>query len=103
MPIVVLSEFTGASDELKSALLINPHDIDGLKDSIMRAVEMPRSERRKRMKTLRKRVRENDVNHWSEGFLRTLAEVRRQSGESDGRVGDDLGELEWTVERAARD
>ncbi len=75
--VLVLSEFTGASDELRTALLINPHDIDGLKDSIIRAVDMPRPERRKRMKAMRKRVRENDVTHWSQNFLRTLAATRR--------------------------
>jgi trehalose 6-phosphate synthase len=97
--VLILSEFTGASDELRTALLINPHDIDGLKDSILRAVEMPRQERRKRMKTLRKRVRENDVNHWSEGFLRALAESRRESGRG---ADDELDDVEWTVERAPR-
>lgn len=97
--VLVLSEFTGASDELRSALLINPHDIDGLKDSIIRAVEMSRSDRRKRMKSLRKKVRENDVNHWSEGFLRTLAEARRSAG---GGEPDALDEVEWTVDRAPR-
>ena len=96
--VLVLSEFTGASDELRTALLINPHDIDGLKDAIVRAVEMPRPERRKRMRTLRKRVRENDVTHWSETFLRTLAEARRSAGA--GSSMEVLGELEWTVERS---
>jgi len=38
---------------------------------------MPRPERRKRMKAMRKRVRENDVTHWSQNFLRTLAASRR--------------------------
>ncbi len=52
------------------------------------------------MRTLHKRVRENDVTHWSEGFLRTLAEARRSAGETGGI--DALGELEWTVERAPR-
>ena len=33
--VLVLSEFTGASDELKAALLINPHDIDGVKDALL--------------------------------------------------------------------
>jgi alpha,alpha-trehalose-phosphate synthase [UDP-forming] len=93
--VLVLSEFTGASDELRQAVLINPHDIDGLKDSIVRAVEMPRPERRRRMRALRRRVRENDVAHWSREFLRTLAEHSR------GGI-DPLGELEWTVERAPR-
>jgi trehalose 6-phosphate synthase (EC 2.4.1.15) len=98
--VLVLSEFTGASDELRQALLINPHDIDGVKNAIMRAIEMPRSERLKRMRVLRKRVREHDVAFWSESFLRALAEARRHSGASDG--ADALGELEWTVERAPR-
>lgn len=74
--VLVLSEFAGASDELRSALLINPHDIDGLKDSILRAIAMPRAERRRRMKTLRKRVRDNDVAHWSRAFLDTLRATR---------------------------
>jgi alpha,alpha-trehalose-phosphate synthase [UDP-forming] len=98
--VLVLSEFTGASDELRTALRINPHDIDGVKDAIVRAIEMPRPERRKRMRAMRKRVRDNDVAHWSETFLRTLAEARRNSGVFDGV--DALGELEWTVERAPR-
>jgi trehalose 6-phosphate synthase len=95
--VLVLSEFTGSADELKSALLINPHDIDGLKDAILRAVSMPRPERRKRMKSLRKKVRENDVAHWSETFLAALAAA--SSGASED---DPLGELAWTVERPMR-
>lgn len=99
--VLVLSEFAGAADELKASLRINPHDIDGLKDAIMQAVEMPRSERRKRMRSLRKRVRENDVGHWSRGFLRSLSDA---NGGVD-RIGadpDPLGDLEWTVERFPR-
>jgi alpha,alpha-trehalose-phosphate synthase [UDP-forming] len=93
--VLVLSEFTGASDELRQAVLINPHDIEGLKDAIMRAIEMPRAERRRRMRALRKRVRENDVAHWSREFLRTLAR------HSEGAPAS-LDELEWTLERAPR-
>jgi trehalose 6-phosphate synthase len=70
--VLVLSEFAGASDELKNALLVNPHDIDGLKESIMVAVNMPRGERQRRMRALRKRVMENDVAKWSSSFLAAL-------------------------------
>ena len=71
--VLVLSEFTGASDELKRALLVNPHDIEGLKRNILKAVQMPRNDRRVRMRALRKRVLENDVAKWSSGFLEVLA------------------------------
>jgi trehalose 6-phosphate synthase len=74
--VLILSEFAGASDELKRALLVNPHDIDGLKRNILRAVDMPLADRRQRMRILRKRVMENDVAKWSTGFLDELSRAR---------------------------
>ena len=71
--VLVLSEFAGAADEMGSALLINPHDIDGLKDAIVRAIDMPAAEQGRRMRALRKRVREHDVEDWSREFLEALA------------------------------
>ena len=71
--VLVLSEFAGAADEMGSALLINPHDIDGLKDTIVRALEMPAGEQGRRMRALRKRVRDHDVEDWSREFLEALS------------------------------
>lgn len=98
--VLVLSEFAGAADELKTSLRINPHDIDGMKDAIMQAVEMAPAERSQRMRAMRQRVRENDVGHWSREFLSALADAHATSGEGDGDGSDPLGDLEWTVERA---
>jgi trehalose 6-phosphate synthase len=94
--VLVLSEFTGAWDELKRALKINPHDIDGMKDTIVAAIAMPKRERQARMRSLRKRVLENDVAKWSSTFLSTLVEATSNRIPADT---DPLGELEWTVER----
>ena len=74
--VLILSEFAGAADELKRALLINPHDIDGLKESILGAIHMPIAERRARMKALRRRVLDNDVEKWSNEFLKVVTESR---------------------------
>jgi len=74
--VLILSEFAGAADELKRALLINPHDIDGLKETILEAMNMNKRERTSRMKALRKRVLENDVEKWSTEFLRVLMTSR---------------------------
>ncbi|WP_210506392.1 alpha,alpha-trehalose-phosphate synthase (UDP-forming) [Naasia sp. SYSU D00057] len=74
--VLVLSEFAGAADELKSALLINPHDIDGLKDAIMTAVRMPKRDRAMRMRALRRRVIEHDVARWSNTFLEVLGRTQ---------------------------
>ncbi|MGI8393609.1 bifunctional alpha,alpha-trehalose-phosphate synthase (UDP-forming)/trehalose-phosphatase [Leucobacter sp. W1038] len=71
--VLVLSEFTGAADELRRALLVNPHDIDGLKAAMLQALRMPPREQRQRMKALRKVVFRNDVARWSGSFLRAVA------------------------------
>ncbi|MAL07392.1 MAG: trehalose-6-phosphate synthase [Microbacterium sp.] len=74
--VLVLSEFAGAADELGSALLINPHDIDGVKDAIRRAIDMPAAEQGRRMRALRRRVIEHDVEDWSRSFLTALDATR---------------------------
>ncbi len=70
--VLVLSEFAGAADQLTSAVRINPHDIDGLKDAIVRAIAMPSGEQSRRMRALRRKVLENDVAAWSASFLDAL-------------------------------
>ena len=71
---LVLSEFAGAADQLKQALLVNPHDIDGLKSSILRAIKLDPKEARRRMKLMRKQILDHDVDHWSADFLAALKE-----------------------------
>ncbi|MBT0993158.1 trehalose-6-phosphate synthase [Cellulomonas sp. DKR-3] len=72
---LVLSEFTGAADELTGAVLVNPHDIEGMKDAITYAVHMDGRESRKRMRRLRRRVLGHDVAAWSREFLGVLTSV----------------------------
>ena len=70
---LVLSEFAGAADELSGAFLVNPHDIEGLKDAIVRAARITPQEARRRMRAMRRRVRDHDVAHWAASFLDMLA------------------------------
>ncbi|KNC20413.1 trehalose-phosphate synthase [Arthrobacter sp. RIT-PI-e] len=69
---LVLSEFAGAADTLRQAILVNPHDIDGLKSSIVQAIEMPKAEETRRMRLMRRQVVQNDVERWSRTFLDAL-------------------------------
>jgi trehalose 6-phosphate synthase len=73
---LVLSEFTGAADELTGAFLVNPHDIEGLKETIVRAATVSPAEARRRMRAMRRRVREHDVAYWAASFLRALDQSR---------------------------
>jgi trehalose 6-phosphate synthase len=70
--VLVLSEFTGAALELKDALLVNPHDIDGVKDAVRRGLSMSTAERGKRMRALRRQVLTHDVDRWAHAFLDAL-------------------------------
>nr|WP_208382676.1 trehalose-6-phosphate synthase [Microbacterium ulmi] len=77
--VLVLSEFTGASDELTSSVRINPHDIDGLKDAIVRAIDMTPGEQGRRMRAMRRKVLVNDVAAWSKSFLEALEQAGRSA------------------------
>ena len=70
--VLVLSEFTGAARELTSALMVNPHDTDGVKRQIARALTMPPADARRRMRALRKQVLHHDVDLWARNFLHAL-------------------------------
>jgi len=67
---LILSEFAGAAAQLqKGALLVNPHDTEGVADAIYQAFNMTRDERRKRMKKLRETIKKRDIYWWVDSFL----------------------------------
>ncbi len=74
---LVLSEFTGAADELAGAYLVNPHDIEGMKNTIVQAANASPAEARRRMRAMRRRVGEHDVARWAASFLDTLGQRSR--------------------------
>jgi trehalose 6-phosphate synthase len=76
---LVLSEFTGTADELgNAAFLVNPHDIEGIKEAIVAAVNVRPAEAKRRMRSMRRKVRENDVAHWAATFLDALKQTPEQ-------------------------
>jgi trehalose-6-phosphate synthase len=71
--VLVLSEMTGAAHELRSALQVNPFDLEGLKDAIVAAVDLPEAEQARRMAALRRVVERHDVHAWAKSFLAGIA------------------------------
>jgi len=74
---LVLSEFAGAAKQLDAALLVNPHDIDGMSRQIAAALVMPLEERRERWQSMVGKLRSSSVQDWFSDFLRTLSDMRR--------------------------
>ena len=81
---LVLSEFTGAAAELRQAYLTNPHDLEGLKDTIEAALNQTPEEGRRRMRALRRQVLVHDVDRWARSFLDALADTKRTTDRRSG-------------------
>ena len=69
---LVLSEFAGAAGELRQAFLCNPHDLQSVKDALLRAVQVDQTEVGRRMRAMRRHLRGHDVRHWANSFLSAL-------------------------------
>jgi trehalose 6-phosphate synthase len=73
----VLSEFTGAASQMhRSALMVNPNDVDGVAETIRTAYEMPEAEVRQRAERLRRGIRRHDIFWWVDGFLEAATQRR---------------------------
>jgi trehalose 6-phosphate synthase len=71
---LVLSEFAGASAELKQAFHVNPYDINGLKSTLLAAMRADSRDLSRRMRAMRRQVSEHDIAKWASDFL---SELRR--------------------------
>jgi trehalose 6-phosphate synthase len=76
---LVLSEFAGAAAEFKTALLVNPHDVNGTAAAISRALNMSVGEQRRRMRVLRSVLRAHTLGDWATTFVRALTSGRRSA------------------------
>jgi trehalose 6-phosphate synthase/phosphatase len=92
---LVLSEFAGAAIELPQSFLVNPHDIDGVKAAIVRAVQISPREAQRRMRAMRRRVFEHDVARWASTFLKV-------TGSAAAPMPDDAGASESAAPGAGR-
>ncbi|OGR96435.1 MAG: hypothetical protein A2V88_09420 [Elusimicrobia bacterium RBG_16_66_12] len=77
---LILSRFTGASRDLRDALIVNPYDVERVADAIREAVEMEPEERRRRWESMRESVRENNIYRWGAHLVDDLARVRLGGG-----------------------
>jgi trehalose 6-phosphate synthase len=76
--VLILSTFAGASRELVEALLVNPFDVSETATAIETALDMPRDERRERMRLMRRTVKENNVYRWAGRMLMDAARIRQR-------------------------
>ena len=71
--VLVLSEFAGAAEQLRSSLIVNPHDAGQVARAIHQALTMPLDERHSRWSAAREAIGTQDINWWRQRFLDDLA------------------------------
>jgi len=90
--VLVLSSFAGAAKELDTALMVNPHDIDGMARQIATALAMPLEERRERWQAMVAKLRNASVQIWFSEFLQALGNVRREPVPPAARMVVDIAD-----------
>jgi len=74
--VLVLSQFTGASRELKDAIIVNPYDIEEMAEAIAASLKMEHAERSDRMKRMRATIKEHNIYRWAGNLVAELARLR---------------------------
>jgi len=74
--VLILSRFTGAAQELRDALLVNPYDVVQVGEAIRTGLDMSLGERRLRMERMRHQVKEHNVYRWASNVLTDVCAVR---------------------------
>ena len=72
-------------NELDTALLVNPHDIDGMARTIATALSMPLIERRMRWEAMMAKLRASTIQRWFADFVDALQETQRRQGRRPSR------------------
>jgi trehalose-6-phosphate synthase len=108
---LILSQFTGATRELRDAIIVNPYDTDQLANAIRMALEMDPDERHARMHRMRRIVKEHNVYRWAGNLIAELSEIRideaepvvsGNSGSFDERRDGAIGESRPTLREGRR-
>ena len=86
--VLVLSKFAGAANELDTALLVNPHDIDGMARTIATALSMPLTERRMRWEAMMAKLRGGTIQQWFADFIDALQETPARQGAMGPMMAD---------------
>ncbi len=70
--VLILSEFAGAAEQLRAAMIVNPYDVDAVVATIREAAALTKQEQGARMRRLRRAVRNEDVFDWARQCLAML-------------------------------
>lgn len=81
--VLMLSEFTGAAQELPDACMVNPYDVDQMAHVLTEALDMTEEEKTRRMTPMRERVLRFNASRWGHSFIEELSATIGKVPESE--------------------
>jgi len=71
--VIILSEFAGAAAQMqKSAMLVNPYDVEQVAEAIYAAYRLDPKEKKRRMHALRRDILKRDIYWWVDSFIKVV-------------------------------
>ena len=70
--VLILSRFAGAAEELPDALIVNPHDPEGVANALNYALKMPKRERLRRWLNAFDQLHSFNINIWRTHYIDAL-------------------------------
>lgn len=76
--VLILSEMTGAAEELKEAIIINPYHKEEITAAIAESLTITDSNKILNMNVMQQRLKKYDIIKWGEDILSTLRDIKEE-------------------------
>ncbi|MEX2513276.1 MAG: bifunctional alpha,alpha-trehalose-phosphate synthase (UDP-forming)/trehalose-phosphatase [Cyclobacteriaceae bacterium] len=86
--VLILSEMAGASKELVDAILVNPNNLEGVKNAIIEALNMNEEEQVMRITSMQESLKRYDIFQWVKVFMDRLKFVKEKQEELESKSMD---------------
>lgn len=83
--VLILSGTAGAEAELGESLVVNVYSQEDIIDAIVQALNMSAEEQNRRMRTMRQRITDYDIHHWTRSFISGIEDMKSRKFQRERR------------------
>lgn len=83
--VLILSGTAGAEAELGEALVVNVYNREAIVEALNQALVMSEEEQTRRMQSMRQRILEYDIHHWTRSFITGIEEMKKRKSQREHR------------------
>lgn len=101
--VLILSELTGAADELQEAISVSPNDSKALIAAIKTALTMPKGEQERRMRSMQQRISQYTLQRWAKDMIEQLTYTKQLQASRTSKLlsSQDHAKIVASAKRAA--